>query len=213
MESVTMKAILAASAILLGLTGCNVYREATSVRPDVTQPWRGIATDADRDRLRRWHKAWDEALVSARAAEPEAIAADPLLFDPDRALKTAALPPGKYRCRTIKLGASGTAMRDYTAYPSFDCQVSEEGEVDSFHKITGSQRPSGLLFPETEARTVFLGTLVLGDETAPLRYGLDGSRDMIGYVERIGERRWRLVLPWPRFESKLDIIELVPSGS
>ena len=31
----------------------------------------------------------------------------------------------------------------------------------------------------------------------------------LGYVERIGEERWRLVLPWPHFESKLDILELV----
>jgi hypothetical protein len=206
-----MKGFLAASAILLSLPGCSVYREATSARPDVTQPWRGIATDADRDRLRKWRKAWDEALPAARAADAGAIDADPALFDPDRALPRAALPAGNYRCRTIKLGAAGTAMRDYTAYPAFDCQVSEEGEVDSFHKLTGSQRPAGLLFPETDARTIFLGTLVLGDETSPLRYGLDARRDMIGYVERIGEARWRLVLPWPHFESRLDIIELVPA--
>ena len=198
--------------LLLGLGGCGVYHRATSARPDTTQPWRAIATNADRDRLRTWHKAWDAALPAARAADAKAIAADPLLFDPDRALASAALPPGKYRCRTFKLGASGTAMRDYTAYPAFDCEVSEEGAVDSFHKLNGSQRPVGLLFSETAARTIFLGTLVLGDETSPLRYGLDGQRDMIGYVERIGERRWRLVLPWPHFESKLDLIELVAAN-
>ncbi|RYD50136.1 MAG: DUF4893 domain-containing protein, partial [Sphingomonadales bacterium] len=28
----------------------------------------------------------------------------------------------------------------------------------------------------------------------------------------IGPRRWRLVLPSPHFESKLDIIDLVPAG-
>lgn len=210
-----MKRFLAASAILgpvlLGLGGCNVYREAASARPDVTQPWRGIATDDDRERLRNWHKAWDEALPAARDADAAAIAADPLLFDPDRAMPAAAIPAGKYRCRTFKLGASGTAVRDFTAYPAFDCEVSEEGEIDSLHKLNGSQRPVGLLFPETDARTIFLGTLILGDETSPLRYGLDAKRDMIGYVERIGERRWRLVLPWPHFESKLDILELVPA--
>jgi hypothetical protein len=177
----SMKRLVTIAAILLGpilssLGGCNVYHQATSARPDTTQPWRGIATDADRERLRNWHKAWDEALPAARAADPKAIAADPLLFDPDRALRGAALPPGKYRCRTFKLGASGTAMRDYAAYPAFDCEVSEEGAVDSFHKLNGSQRPVGLLFAETDARTIFLGTLVLGDETSPLRYGLDAQR-------------------------------------
>ncbi|RYY24407.1 MAG: DUF4893 domain-containing protein [Sphingomonadales bacterium] len=203
--------VTGAAATLLGLSGCNVYREATSAQPDVTQPWRGIATDSDRDRLRAWRKAWDEALPLAKAADAAAIAADPALFDPDRALAGAALPPGKYRCRTFKLGASGTAARDYTAYPAFDCEVREEGEIDSLRKINGVQRPVGLLFPETDARTIFLGTLLLGDETSPLRYGLDAQRDMIGYVERIDEKRWRLVLPRPHFESKLDILELVPA--
>ena len=79
----------------------------------------------------------------------QAIAADPLLFDPDRALTDAALPQGKYRCRTFKLGGRGTATRDFTAYPWFDCQVADEGEVRSLHKVTGSQRPTGLIFADT----------------------------------------------------------------
>ncbi|RYY36658.1 MAG: DUF4893 domain-containing protein, partial [Sphingomonadales bacterium] len=133
-----MKAFLPAAAILLSLSGCNVYRHATSPRPDTGQPWRGIATDADRERLRNWHKAWDEALLAAKAADPGAIAADAILFDPDRALAGAALPPGKYRCRTYKLGAAGTAMNDFTVYPAKDCEIVEEGEVDSFHTLNGS---------------------------------------------------------------------------
>jgi hypothetical protein len=34
---------------------------------------------------------------------------------------------------------------------------------------------------------------------------------MIGAVERIGPARWRIALPRPRFESTLDLIELVPA--
>ena len=30
-------------------------------------------------------------------------------------------------------------------------------------------------------------------------------------VERIGDNRWRLVLPAPAYESLLDVIELVPA--
>jgi len=161
--------------------------------------------------MRDWRKAWDEALPLARKADPKAIAAEPVLFDPDRALPDAGLPQGEYRCRTFKLGAKGTAMRDFTAYPWFDCRVADEGEVRSPHKVTGSQRPTGLIFPHDPARQVFLGTLVLGDETSPLRYGVDADRDMIGYVERIGAKRWRVVFPRPRFESLLDVVELVPA--
>ncbi|MDB5668625.1 MAG: hypothetical protein JWL74_1575, partial [Alphaproteobacteria bacterium] len=35
-------------------------------------------------------------------------------------------------------------------------------------------------------------------------------RDMAGIVERIGDRRWRIVLPRPSFESIVDVLELVP---
>lgn len=200
-----------AIALGLGLAGCSVYREATSSSLATDVRWQRVATSADRDRMRDWRKAWDTALPLARKAAPREIAADPLLFDPDRALADPAIPQGAYRCRTFKLGAKGTAMRDFTAYPAFDCRIADEGEVRSLHKVTGSQRPTGLIFPDTATRQVFLGTLVLGDETAPLRYGLDADRDMIGYVERIGPKRWRLVLPRPRFESMLDVIELVPA--
>ena len=31
-------------------------------------------------------------------------------------------------------------------------------------------------------------------------------------LERIGERRWRLVIPWPQSESNLDLIELIPAA-
>lgn len=194
------------------LAGCSVYREATSPTAISTVDWRQAATDADRLRLRGWRKAWDEALPKARVADARAIAADATLFDPDRALPDAAPPPGNYRCRTYKLGAKGTGMRDFTAYPWFDCRIADEGNVRSFHKITGSQRPTGLLFTDSPARNIFLGTLVLGDETSPLRYGTDASRDMAGYLERIGEKRWRLVFPYPRFESLLDVVELVPAS-
>lgn len=201
-----------ATALALGLGGCSVYREATEPMPSTNVSWQRVATAEDRDRVRGWRKAWDEALPLARKADPKAIAGNPLLFDPDRALADAAMPQGAYRCRTFKLGGRGTAMRDFTAYPAFDCRVADEGEVKSLHKLTGSQRPTGLIFPESTTREIFLGTLVLGDETAPLRYGLDADRDMIGYVERIGPKRWRLVFPRPRFESMLDVMELVPAG-
>jgi hypothetical protein len=67
-----------------------------------------------------------------------------------------------------------------------------------------------LIFPDSVSRAVFLGTMVLGDETKPLNYGQDVNRDLAGYLERIGPRRWRLVLPRPRFESLLDVVEITP---
>ncbi|UZK65852.1 DUF4893 domain-containing protein [Sphingomonas sp. M1-B02] len=206
-----MRTLAVTAALMLGLSGCSVYREATSSRAPAGVHWQQVATTADRERMRNWRRAWDQALPLARKADAKAIAAEPLLFDPDRALPGASPPPGNYRCRSFKLGGVGTAMRDFTAYPWFDCRIADEGEVKSLHKVTGSQRPTGLIFPHSETRVVFLGTLVLGDEHAPLRYGLDANRDMIGYIERVDAKRWRLVLPRPRFESMLDVVELVPA--
>jgi hypothetical protein len=201
-----------AAAALIALAGCGVYRDATTPRLRTDASWREVATDTDRSRLRNWRKAWDDALPVARAANAAAIAADPALFDPDTA-QAAALPPqGDYRCRTVKLGSITPAVKGYTAYPWFACRIADEGSVKSLRKLDGSQRPIGLIYPETDARAIFLGTLVLGDETDPFRYGLDRDRDMIGYVERVAPARWRLVLPYPRFESQLDVIELTPAG-
>lgn len=196
-----------------GCGGGEAIRSAGGVAPAATtaaaDDWRRVATAGDRDRLRRWRDAWMAALPRARAADPAGVAAQGALFQPDLALAGEA-PSGRYRCRVFKLGAAGTAMRDFTAYPAFDCRIDDEGRVRSFYKQTGSQRPVGLLFADGD-RTVFLGTLLLGDERAPLQYGQDRDRDMAGVLERVGERRWRLVLPWPRFESLLDVIELVPA--
>ena len=69
---------------------------------------------------------------------------------------------------------------------------------------------SGRLYPDADERLVFLGTLSLGDEEAPLAYGEKAERDMVGIVERVAPFRWRLVIPFPRKESRLDVFELVP---
>ena len=61
-------------------------------------------------------------------------------------------------------------------------------------------------------RLVFLGTLALGDETRAMQYGQDETRDVAGYLERIGPQRWRLVMPYPHFESLTDVMELVPAA-
>jgi len=176
--------------------------------------WHRVATDRDRERLRTWRDAWMAALAKVRAAgQAAALGAHGALFDPDRALDGTAPPAGRYRCRVFKLGANGAGMRDFTPYPSYECRVSDEGEVSSLYKIGGSQRPVGLIFPDGPRRQIFLGTMMFADETKPIDYGHDEGRDMAGYVERVGERRWRLVLPWPKFESLLDVIELVPSDA
>jgi hypothetical protein len=187
-----------------------VVAPPTAERPN--DGWRARVAADDRARLRRWRAAWVEALAKARAAgHGDGIVREGALLDPDAALPGARLPPGDYRCRTIKLGAQGAGRADYIVYPPLPCRVRADGTRLHFTGLAGVQRPIGILFPENGRRLVFLGTLQLGDEALAIRYSRDKERDMAGVVERVGDNRWRLVLPYPHFESLLDVIELTPS--
>jgi len=58
---------------------------------------------------------------------------------------------------------------------------------------------------------VMLGSVALASEAAADSYGRRPERDTVAVLERIGESRWRLVIPWPQSESNLDLIELLPA--
>ncbi|MGK6318189.1 DUF4893 domain-containing protein [Sphingomonas sp. DT-204] len=206
----SLPALLACS--LLAACAGKAEEVCTTAEP-IHANWRTVATDADRDRLRRWRDAWIEALAKVRGAGKGAeIAAGGALFEPDLALTGAMPPAGDYRCRTFKLGArAGSAAAEFTAYPWSQCRIEAEGEVLSFRKSDGPQRPIGRIYRDGNARAIFLGTLMLGDETVQIQYGRDDARDMVGVVERIGDRRWRVALPYPAYESILDVVELVPA--
>ena len=199
----------AALLVAAALAGCG--QRGASVETASARPWRSIATAEDRTRIREWRGAWIEGLRQARAAgHGAAIAAEGALLAPDAALAGAALPDGSYQCRVLKLGSQGVGGLAYVPYPAFECRVRAEAGRQHFTKLAGSQRPVGHVHPDGDARGVFLGTLMLGDEGTAMRYGRDRTRDMAGIVERVGPRRWRIVLPRPRFESIVDVIELVP---
>lgn len=175
--------------------------------------WKRIVTASDMDRIKAWRTAFVKALDNAKARGNAArIESEGALLDPDAAMGGAGPAAGQYRCRVIKLGTKSQAMPAYSVYPEFACTVADEGEVKSFTKTGGSQRPVGLIFPGDDRRQIFLGTMMLGDETRPMDYGRDALRDMAGAVERIGANRWRLILPYPNFESVMDVIELVPQA-
>lgn len=193
-----------APLLMLAATGCATTQAAPPVRS-----WQQVATPEDRIRLRDWRKAFTQALEQARAANHGAqIEREGALLDPDAAIG-GPIPNGDYRCRVIKVGAKSPGMLDYVGYPAFKCRI-DNGKTQHFTKLTGSQRHVGRIYPGDQLHQVFLGTMVLGDETQAYKYGRDPVRDVAGWVERIGENRWRLVLPYPHYESLLDVIELVP---
>lgn len=191
---------------------------AALARKAAATDWRAMATSDDARRLHGWRDAFVQALREARAAgKAKEVEREGVLMAPDAALVDPLPPAGKYRCRTIKVGngradaGSGSGL-GLIAYPAFDCRIAVDGNLVSLNKLTGSQRFSGRLFPGGDRRATFLGTMTLGDETRSLQYGRDPDRDMAGALERIGPKRWRLLLPYPRFESTLDVVEFVPAS-
>lgn len=202
--------VCAAMGLLGGCGGQSGGAIASSASDAPAAPdWRMIATNADRRRLRDWREAWTNAL--ARLPGDKRVAALGALLAPDAALEDPMPPLGDYRCRVIKLGAKQPGMLDYVAYPYFRCQIATTGHGRTLVKLDGSQRPVGMLYRDSPTRLIFLGSMVLGDEQRAIGYGRDPERDMIGLVERIGQRQWRLVLPSPRWESLIDVMELVPA--
>lgn len=179
----------------------------------VLRDWRAIVTAADRDRYARRDAAWSLALQQARRQRGSGDLrglGDLIVADAQR--PSAAPPAGQYRCRTVKLGSQGGEEGlGYVVYGWFACRIEQTPNGLKFVKLTGSQRPSGLLFPEDDRHMVMLGSMALASEPPANSYGQRPDRDLIAVLERIGERRWRLVIPWPQNESNLDLIELVPA--
>jgi len=89
--------------------------------------------------------------------------------------------------------------------------VQVEDDLFTIVKQTGSQRPAGRLWEDTQPnRMIFLGSLALGSEDEARAYGDDPKRDMAGIFERIGPFVWRLVIPYPQDGSRLQVFELKP---
>lgn len=173
--------------------------------------WKSVATTEDEDRIARLGLAWQEAISEAGKNNAAEIRREGKLLLPRGALPRPQPTPGSYNCRLIKLGKATPKTRAYETFKPFFCYVEVEDDLLTIVKQTGSQRPAGRLWDDDDARRlIFLGSLALADETAPLAYGDDPRRNMAGVLERIGPFRWRLVIPWPQSSSKLDVIELTP---
>jgi hypothetical protein len=204
-------------AALLLLGAC-AAPERERPRPviEVEEPdtgWRSVARDEDIAKIEAVDVAWDEALSAARRAGfNRQVSSEGPLLDPGAVLPRAAPAPGSYMCRVIRIGSEGRGAA-YNAFKPFFCNVGVNEDQLSITKQTGSERPAGYLWeePGNSGRLVFLGSLALGTEEAPLAYGEDPARDMAGVFERVGPFRYRLVIPRPRGTSKLDVIELVPA--
>ncbi len=155
--------------------------------------------------------AWQQALEEAKKTNPGDVGKEGKLLLPRTGLPRPVPTPGSYNCRMIALGKATPKAKAFESFKPFFCYVEVEDDQLTIVKQTGSQRPAGRLWEDDDPnRLVFLGSLALGNEDQPLAYGDDPKRNMAGVLERIGAFRWRLVIPWPQNDAKLDVFELTP---
>jgi hypothetical protein len=209
----------AALVALALLAGCATKpRLPAGMHPSVevgaplkSEAWKAVATAADQDRIARLGLSWQEALAEAKKSDAAAVTKEGKLLLPRSALPRPAPTPGSYNCRMIALGKATPKGKSFESFKPFFCYVEIEGDQLTIVKQTGSQRPAGRLWEDDDPnRMIFLGSLALADEDQPLAYGDDPKRNMAGVFERIGAFRWRLVIPWPQSDSKLEVFELTP---
>ncbi|WP_293881566.1 DUF4893 domain-containing protein [Sphingomonas sp.] len=206
--------------VILGTGGCSRVHPprsagATTVIDD-SRPndWKAIASDVDADRIGKIGDNWQSALADVRAhGGDKAIASEGALLDPNAALPRPAPPPGVYHCRVVRLGLTNeNHTKAWAAFKPFFCFVAVEGPLLTFTKGTGTHRPGGRLWDDGEKRMVFLGSVSAQPDGPLPPYGDNPMSNQIGVVERIGDFRWRMVLPGSTPEAKLDVMELLPDA-
>lgn len=173
--------------------------------------WRQAIRPEDRTRLMKLWPAWDLSRKQAAAAghTVDWAALGPLTVP--AAVHDGDWPvAGNYRCRVVKLGLTMPGMAPIAPHAPYPCRVEADGDRLSIVGSGGPQRWAGQLYPDG-ARMVFLGAVTLRSDMSTFAYGADPDRNEVGVLERIGPARWRLALPWPRWQAKLVLVDIVPA--
>ena len=160
-----------------------------------TLEWQRAIVQADLRAINMLPVTWTKAQAAIGPRGRSAARTEGALLDPAGALDQPGLPPGSYNCRVVRLGAAA-GRGGLRAFPSQFCFVTsgEDGKL-TFDKQTGTDLPTGWLYPDGDKRYVFLGAQQSKPGENSVRYGADRARDMAGVAERVGPFRWRLVVP------------------
>lgn len=188
--------------------GCAAERTRPAARASVAiedaPAWRNTIASEDEGRL----AALPAALQGLAARLPARVrTAQGALLDPQAGLDYPALPPGAYRCRTLRLRAGGRATILRTTPADF-CNVSGAPDGLAYARQTGAEPAAGYFYPDGR-RYIFLGARQARAGDNSIGYQHDRKRDLVGVVERVGGFRWRIAVPGTS-AGAVDIVELTP---
>lgn len=166
-----------------------------------------LITPPDRVRLDEYAGTRLQALDEARRnGSPQEVAdLDRLLAKPLQTFEGFEMT-GNWQCRTTKVGAKSEGLLALVTYGWFKCRVTDDGSGWKLEKISGSQRTTGRFYDDNAQQLIYLGSQYVNDDK-PKPYGSGPESDQIGYAFRTGPQEWRIELPAPFYESKLDILE------
>jgi hypothetical protein len=170
------------------------------------EPWRSIASSRDAATLEALPARWEAGLAAARAAGlARRVAGQGALLERDSRLARAAPAPGTYRCRSVRLGG-----RKWTESAQAYCYVGvAAGQLSLATELRGLRLGGYLWELKNGERLVFLGAQSPAGGKSRPAYGDNPAADSAGLVERIGEFRYRLVLPEPSPGTGLTIVEMI----
>lgn len=209
--------VLLSCAVAAGLSGCAGLAEprqqkaaSVSVEVEEAESWRSTASPRDAGLIDAIDTIWGSALAALRGkGQARAIAARGALLEPGGALARAAPAPGPYRCRLVRIGATAPRARPISVSAESFCFVGVEDAQLTLTSDIPSRRFGGYLWETREShRLVFLGAGPASGRRTASAYGEDPGRDLAGRLERIGEFRYRLVLPVPGAEAQMQVLEL-----
>jgi hypothetical protein len=163
------------------------------------EAWRQAATPAGLAALDGLDARWAAALADAhRRGGTRTIAAEAPLLDLQAALPRAAPAPGAYRCRLLRVAPPGARIRGLSVSRSAFCFVGvKDDQLSLTTEIAGHRLAGYLEDTKTSRALIFLGSAAGARGQAAIGYGEDPLRDRVGRFERIGEFRYRLLVPAP----------------
>lgn len=165
--------------------------------------FQNTVTAADSARLQNYEKTKAMALDEARkGGSAEDVATLESVVGKQPVSFQGFDMTGTWQCRTIKVGG----LAKLVVYDWFKCKVTDDGSGWLLEKTSGSQRTKGRFFTESDTRLHYLGSFYVSGET-PKPYGSGPESDQAGFAYLASDGSWRIELPEPYYESKLDIME------